>query len=477
MKNQIWPVATAVALVAASLSGCSSPLAGNDIYDRLERAGIPRPTQTDQKASASLLVAQDETTILPTTDITLADLLRRAEQTNPELRSSRYAVGVSAGQAWQAGLYPNPTVGVKSGEIGFEGDSSNTILGVTQPIVIGNRLRAAVAAADAEEAAKLADVERVRRKVFGRVAELHARVLELDAQLKLVDELISVASQTLGIAETRFEARAVAEPDVIRPRVEVHQLRADRQRIAQELIAAEKQLGLLLRTEPINADRLNEHIPLMPAPLDEAQLVADVELAHPALIVADLEIDAAAAMLDRIRAERVPDLKVSSGIGYSDEGDQGIAEIGVSAEIPVWDRRQGDIMSARFELMKRRQDKAITQTRLLSELAAEIGAYKAARDQLEVIRDQVVPDAQRAFEQIDESYRAGRASFIDLLDAQRTLMQSRRTLIELAGRASVARARVAAISGMGNLPATNQVQSHQFEPDPFTASNGAEENR
>lgn len=477
MKNQIWPVATAVALVAASLSGCSSPLAGNDIYDRLERAGIPRPTQTDQKASASLLVAQNETTILPTTDITLADLLRRAEQTNPELRSSRYAVGVSAGQAWQAGLYPNPTMGVKSGEIGFEGDSSNTILGVTQPIVIGNRLRAAVAAADAEEAAKLADVERVRRKVFGRVAELHARVLELDAQLKLVDELISVASQTLGIAETRFEARAVAEPDVIRPRVEVHQLRADRQRIAQELIAAEKQLGLLLRTEPINADRLNEHIPLMPAPLDEAQLVADVELAHPALIVADLEINAAAATLDRIRAERVPDLKVSAGIGYSDEGDQGIAEIGVSAEIPVWDRRQGDIMSARFELMKRRQDKAITQTRLLSELAAEIGAYKAARDQLEVIRDQVVPDAQRAFEQIDESYRAGRASFIDLLDAQRTLMQSRRTLIELAGRASVARARVAAISGMGNLPATNQVQSHQFEPDPFTASNGAEENR
>jgi len=477
MKNQIWPVATAVALIAASLSGCSSPFAGNDIYDRLERAGIPRPTQTDQKVSTSMLVAKDETSFLPTTDITLADLLRRAEQTNPELRSSRYAVGVSVGQAWQAGLYPNPTVGVKSGEIGFEGDSSNTILGVTQPFVIGNRLRATVAAADAEEAAKLADVERVRRTVFGRVAELHAKVLEFDAQLKLIDELISVASQTLSIAETRFEARAVAEPDVIRPRVEVHQLRADRQRIAQELIVAEKQLGLLLSTDPIKANRLKAQIPLIPAPLDETQLLADVEMAHPALIVADLEIDAAAANIDRIRSERMPDLNVSAGIGYSDEGNQGIAEIGVSTEIPIWDRRQGDIMSARFELMKRRQDKVIAQTRLLSELAAEVGAYNAARDQLAVIRDQVVPDAQRAFEQIDESYRAGRASFIDLLDAQRTLMQSRRTMIELAGRASVARARIAAISGMNNLPATNQTQSHQVEPDPFTASNEAEEIR
>ena len=457
-------MATAVALGAVALSGCTSPLASRDIYDRLERLGVPRPTQDDQQVSASPYMAQDDAATLPTTSVTLADLLQLAEQTNPELRSSRFAVGVSAGQAWQAGLYPNPTASVRSGEIGFDGDSSNTILGVTQPIVIGNRLRAAVAAADAEEAAKLAEVARVRREVFGRVAELHASVLERDAQIKLVDELISVASKTLSIAETRFEARAVAEPDVIRPRVEVYQLRADRQRLAQELAAAEKQLGLLLRTDPIGADRLIAQIPLMPEPLDEEVLVSAVKLAHPALIV-------------EVRAERVPDLNVSAGIGYSDEGDQGIAEIGVGAEIPLWDRRQGDIMSARFELMQRRQNKVVTQNRLLSTLAEELGAYNAARDQLAVIRDQVVPDAQRAFDQIDESYRAGRSSFIELLDAQRTLMQSRRTQIELAGRACVARARIAAICGMDNLVTQNQHTTEHAHMNTQTAPDGAEEDR
>ena len=468
-------MATAVALGAVALSGCTSPLASRDIYDRLERLGVPRPTQDDQQVSASPYMAQDDAATLPTTSVTLADLLQLAEQTNPELRSSRFAAGVSAGQAWQAGLYPNPTASVRSGEIGFDGDSSNTILGVTQPIVIGNRLRAAVAAADAEEAAKLAEVARVRREVFGRVAELHASVLERDAQIKLVDELISVASKTLSIAETRFEARAVAEPDVIRPRVEVYQLRADRQRLAQELAAAEKQLGLLLRTDPIGADRLIAQIPLMPEPLDEEVLVSAVKLAHPALIVEDREIEAAS--LDRIRAERVPDLNVSAGIGYSDEGDQGIAEIGVGAEIPLWDRRQGDIMSARFELMQRRQNKVVTQNRLLSTLAEELGAYNAARDQLAVIRDQVVPDAQRAFDQIDESYRAGRSSFIELLDAQRTLMQSRRTQIELAGRACVARARIAAICGMDNLVTQNQHTTEHAHMNTQTAPDGAEEDR
>jgi len=472
MKYRSWFPAATAALAVASMSGCSSPFSADDIYDRLERSGIPRP---DRAADAETISVRAGEATLPADGIVLADLLAQAERSNPDLRSSRSAVGIAAGQVWQAGLYPNPKAGVTSGEIGLEGDSSNTIVGVTQPIVIGNRLRAAVAAADAEEAAKLADVERVRREVFGRVAELHARVLELDAQLSLVDELISVATQTLDIAETRFEARAVAEPDVIRPRVEVHQLRADRQRIAQELTAAEKQLGLVLNSDPISASRLGSSIPTTPEPLDEEQLVATVEAAHPALIVADREVDAAEATLERIRAERVPDLNVTAGVGYSEEGDQGIAEIGVGAEIPLWDRRQGDIMSARFELMKRRQDKAATRNRLLSELAEHIGAYDAAREQLAVIRDQVAPDAQRAFDQIDESYRAGRASFIDLLDAQRTLMQSRRTLIELAGRASVARARIAAISGMDMLVESSHHQSEQIPMNPTTAPEGAKE--
>ncbi len=472
MKHRSWFPAAVAILAAASLGGCSGPLSADDIYDRLERSGIPRPNRA---ADAENLSPRSESTGLPADGITLADLLAQAERANPDLRSSRSAVGVAAGGAWQAGLYPNPTAGVTSSEIGFKGDSSNTIVGVTQPIVIGNRLRAAVAAADAEEAARLADVERVRREVYGRVAQLHARILELDAQLSLVDELISLATQTLDIAETRFDARAVAEPDVIRPRVEVHQLRADRQRIAHELRAAEKQLGLALNTAPISAPRLGSSISTTPGPLDEDRLIAAVDTAHPALVVADREVKAAEATLEHIRAERVPDLDVTAGIGYSEEGDQGIAELGVGAEVPLWDRRQGDIMSARFRLMKHRQDKAAIRNRLLSELAEHVGAYDAARDQLAVIRDQVAPDAQRAFDQIDESYRAGRASFIDLLDAQRTLMQSRRTLIELAGRAAVARARIAAISGMETLSESNRIQSEPLTMNPTTAPDGAKE--
>lgn len=471
MKIQRWHLVAALALCGTTGTGCSSPFTSEDIYERLSREGISRPNGTGAPLANR---SPNHDAGMPAEGVTLTDLLFLAEQANPELRSSRSAVGIAAGQAWQAGLYPNPMGYATSSEMGLEDDSPTVIVGIEQPIVIGNRLRAAVAEADAEETARLADVGRVRLEVFGRVAELHARVQSLDAQFELVDELISIGEKTLEIAVTRFQARAVAEPDVIRPRVEVHQLRADRQRIAQELAAVEKQLGLALDTDPISADRLESSISMTPMPLDEDHLAASVEAGHPALIVADREIDAAEAAIKRIRADRVPDLNLTAGVGYSEEDDQGIAEIGIGVEIPLWDRLQGDLVSARFDLMKRRSDKTATRNRLLSELADAKGAYDAAREQLRVIRDDVVPDAQRAFDLIDESYRAGRASFIDLLDAQRTLMQSRRTLIELAGRASVARARIAAISGTEALSGAIRHEIEQSSTNPTTAPPGAE---
>ena len=445
MKAQSWHCLVALGMCVIALIGCSSPLTSESLYQRLSLEGVPRPSRDD---TSSARHPNNTDTGLPAVGITLEDLLHRAERANPELRSSRSAVGVAAGQVWQAGLYPNPSAYANSGEIDFEGDSANTVVGVSQPIVIGGRLRAAVAAADAKEAAKLAD------------------------QLELIEELISIGEQTLHIAETRFEARAASEPDVIRPRVEVHQLRADRQRLVQELAAAEKQLGFILDTDLISADRLVSRISMNPVALDDERLMAVIEERHPKLIVADREIEVAQATMERIRAERVPDLNVSAGVGYSEESDGGIAEIGIGAEIPLWDRRQGDLMSARFELMKRRQDKAAIRNRLLSELAGAKGAYDAAREQLGIIRDDVVPDAQRAFDQIDESYRAGRASFIDLLDAQRTLMQSRRTLVQLAGQASVALARISAICGTEILFDADHEQSIT---NTTTAPSGAED--
>lgn len=472
MKSRTRYVPALLAALAAG--GCGGRLPEYDILDRLGERGVPPLVP---EASASDAESPASGRALPEKDITLTDLLRSAELVNPELQSARSAVGVAAGRTWQARLYPNPAIGVRAEDIGFRGDSVDTVVGVTQPIVIGGRLRAAGEAMDAEEAVRLAEINRIRREVFGRIAGYHARVLDLAAQIALADELLHLAEQTLSIAEERFAARAVSEPDVIRPRVEVAQLRADRRRLVRELEAAERQLGLELGTAPIGAGRLAAGVELDPEPLDEESLRSAVAAGHPALLASEREIRAAEAELERVRAERVPDLEIGAGVGYGEERDQGFLEFGVAAEIPVWDRRQGDLLAARYEIMRRRQALAARRNSLLSRLAEELGAYSAARDELAVLRESVAPDAERAFRQIDEAYRAGRASFLDLLDAQRTLMQSRRTLVELAGIASAAKARVAAIAGTELLAREGGRLDVHPESELQAAPDGAEDVR
>lgn len=448
--------------------GCSTPFRSDALSVYLVRAGV-EPLVQELESDTKQSEIQDQG--LDEHDLSLSQLLDYAESSNPELKAARLAIGSATSLSWQAGLYPNPSIEITSGEIGFRADSANTVIGVRQPIVIGSRLHASVAEGTAQKKVFDAEVVRVRLMIYGQIAELHAQVLGLNEQVLLVNELLSIAEQTLEIAELRFNERASAEPDVIRPRVEVYRLRADQIRISQELNTAQEQLGLLLNLKSVSAARLSDQIDLAPEPIRASVIREAVRNNHPILLVMDKKINAIEAKLNRIRAERVPDLQFHVGIGYSEEGDQGIAEIGVGAEIPLWDRRDGDIMAVRFDLMRVRQERVAVENQLLSELAGNLGEYASAVDQLNIIRDQVVPEAQRAFEQIEGSYRAGRASFIDLLEAQRSFIQSRRMLVELAGLAALSKARVAKMSGaeiLVNLSDT-QVTEHNSNPalDPY----------
>jgi len=410
---------------------------------------------------------------LPATGpITLADLLTLAESTNPDLAAARSEVGVAAGQAWQASLYPNPTVDVSSEDLAWRDGTSEakTTVGVTQPIILGDRRQAAVKAAGAEQSARLAEVEAKRRVLFGDIAVLYARLIAVRDQERLYAELHDLVAKTLSSAETRFEAKAAPETDVIRPRVEMYRVEASLARLKQERLTTAKELGLLVGDVTIDAERLDGSISLTPEALDVPQLESVVRQSHPSLAAADRKIESAAAKADQIRAEKTPDLDVRVGAGYNGELDSGVVDVGLGMTVPLWDRRDGDILSARFELMQAHQERAGIENELLRSLAGAVGEYEAAKAQLDTFREKIVPDAQRSFEQTSEGYQAGRASFLDLLDAQRTFTEARVTLAELASATAAARAKVIQVVGPDGLSspwgATSHTVNESSSPNP-----------
>ncbi|MCI0674970.1 MAG: TolC family protein [Phycisphaerales bacterium] len=465
----------AIVLIGLVHVGCASRDRGvadmeQRILEELRRDGIPGP-HNDSTSSAH--EAPSAHSALPDAGpISLADLLALAEARNPALAAARSEVGIAAGQVWQAHLYPNPRLEVASDEVPFDSgfDNGITTVSMTQPIVLGDRLSAATDAAEAEKAASRAKLELRAREIFGEIAQLHARLLAIRQAQTLYDELAELGGRTLSMARTRFEARAAPETEVIRPQIELHQIDLARARLIKENDAALRQLELLLGGVEIDADRLAGEVTDNPPAIDLDAVATQVRQGHPALAMADREIAAAQARLERIGAERVPDLEVRAGAGYQGEIDEGIFEVGAGVTLPLWDNRQGDILAARFDLMRARHLREATQNDLLGRLAEVHGEYESARAQLATVRDQIVPAALRSFEQTQEAYRGGRAVFLELLDAQRTVTEARATLIELGGAAAAARARMMQIVGSDLEQATETSTFESIQTQPLSGS-------
>ena len=430
--------------------GCAprSPLVfEQQILEDLRRDDIPDPHAVPSSDAA---VPSTLSQILPSTGpISLADLLAAAEAGNPSLAAARSEVGMAAGEIWQASLYPNPHLEVGSEEVPFRAGprEGTTMVSLTQPIVLGGRLEAAVDAAQAERAVSRANVEIRIREIFGEIAQLHARLLAIRQAEALYAELAVLGGQTLSVAQTRFEARAAPETEVIRPQIELYQIDLARGRLAKEKVAAAKGLALLLGGIEIDVARLSGEVADSPPVIDFEAVARIVRKSHPLLVAADREIDAAAARLARIRAERVPDLDVRAGAGYKGEGSEGVFEVGAGITLPLWDDRRGDLLAGRFAVLRARQQRIAVENDLLGRLVEVRGHYESACVQLRTVREQMVPAAARSYEQTQEAYRGGRAAFLELLDAQRTLAEARTTLIQLSGAAAEAHAGLLRIVG------------------------------
>lgn len=445
-------MAVVVAAGTAWLCGCAdgpeSSETGRRIVADLERAAIPLPNDRGEPQGGGRAGADTAPTLPSQGPIGLTDLWAAAEASNPDLAAARSRVGVAAGRALQASQVPNPTVDVKAEEVPFDEGFSRGIstVGVTQPIILGDRRHAAIDAADAEQRAALARLELRRREVLAGVSLLYGRlVMARDAE-ELNAELRAVVSQTLTIAQTRFEERAALEIEVLRPRIELDRLDISSAHLARQRRAAAEQLRLLLGGDDVDIDRLGDG-PAALTPLDLEALGRSVRSGHPALAVADHEIEAAAARLEGVKAERTPDLDLRIGAGYSGQDEEGIFEIGAGMEIPLWDQRRGDILSARFDLMRARQERRGAENDLLGRLSAAHADYESAREQWVATRERIVPAMQRAFEQTADAYRAGRTGFLDLLDAQRSLAEARLSLLEAGERAGAAGARLVELLG------------------------------
>lgn len=394
--------------------------------------------------------AEEETrSILGKQEITLADLFRLAELANPTLAAARNGVQAGIGRAEQAGLYPNPTLEIGVEELStIDADDRKEKVSFVQPLILGGRRGAAVAAARAEQETAAHAFHGVRRDLFRRVHTRWAEQLYFREANAAFSELLRVANHTLGIAQTRFDARAAPESQVTKALLEVYELEVAQQQLGQEQARGSAELSSLLGGARIPFDRLVGA--LDPDSISTSELLRSTALDdHPALQAAQRDIEAAEASLREAKAARIPDLGLFVAYGRYRAIDEGFVEAGLTVPLPIFNRNQGRVAETQ-SLAAQAQDRArIVHNDLEAALEVARQRYLIARDRLRAAVDRIVPAADRGLTQAEEGYRVGNSPFLELIDAQRTLANVRLRTLELTKDIIVAEAELMSLLGAG----------------------------
>lgn len=370
----------------------------------------------------SLAVAPADLAAAGSSPLTLERAVQAALARNPLIRAAEAEFEATRGALDQAGVRPNPTLGVDQEDT--RRDTSVTTVMLSQAIELGGKRTARVELA--RRGQDVAKAELATRRADVRATTIRAFFDALIAQerVKVAEESLSIATSGAAAAARRVLAGKVASTEETRARVaeansriEVRQAQADRAAALRALT-----LALGMPTGSISLlDGRAEALPRLP----EMEALAQRVEQAPALRLARSQVERASAAYEVERSRRLPDVTLSVGMRRAQELGRSQPMIGVSIPLPLFDSNRGGQLEA---LRKRDAAQAMAQAeeqRIRSETLQSLDQLQARSDEVAALQRDVLPGAQSAYEAASRGFELGKFSFLDVLDAQRTFLQAR----------------------------------------------------
>jgi cobalt-zinc-cadmium efflux system outer membrane protein len=169
--------------------------------------------------------------------------------------------------------------------------------------------------------------------------------------------------------------------------------------------------------------------------------------ASPEVARAQVEEDRAIAAIAVERARARPDPTLSAGLRYFHEYDEAALVVGVTIPLAFWDNNSGGVERAEAERSKARLEAGALRRNIEREAASAAAQIGIAAAEVEGIDARLLPAADQALQRAREGYAAGAFSYLDVLDAQRVLVDARLKRNSALGSYHRARAALARLTG------------------------------
>ncbi len=385
------------------------------------------------------------------TALGLAETLRRAADVGPDQAVARANVPIAAAEVRTARMFPNPTI---NGNGGRSEPVAAGILTLRLPILgqRGAHVRAAQRALEQTRLETELALWRLRRDA--RVAYYSA--VRADDELTIARQVAQLSRRVAQIAAERFDAGAGSMLEKLQAQLvddRAEQDVIDRQTV---LGVARLELARMIGTPGEPLPPLSDALERFGATPSLEVLLAEAERQHPELRALAAERFAAEARAHAARADLRPTFNLDLGVELLDpstcgnpDGPRCLGPRGaLSFDLPIFNWNGGPIARGEAEARAANIKRDAAAARIATAVRSADTNLSAAVVRARFYDERYVPAAVQVEAMAREGFAAGRTGLLPLIEAQRSLLDSRLGQAEARFAVQQARADLEEASGV-----------------------------
>lgn len=347
---------------------------------------------------------------------------------HPGMMRATAAIDAARGRAQQAGLWPNPILGIDGEEL--RTDEAKYGVFVEQEIPLGGRLGSARNAMLAEVERLEADRERVRGAIVADLRTAWYGALAAQRRIEVLDTVARLSIEAVEITAQLYNVGAADRPDVLESEVEAGRARLALASARNQLAAASRRLAAAAGDPALEAVVLAGTLDAKAPDLPRDATIQRILTASPRVLTARAAMRAAEARVTQARRLSAPELSLRGGAAWQRnesndrpgrEGWIGSFEAGIT--LPIFNRNQGGVAAALAEQRLAAADLSRLELDLNAEAHQTFSDYLTALRATEEYRTNLLTRAEEAYRLYLARYKEMAAAYPQVLIAQRSLMQ------------------------------------------------------
>lgn len=361
--------------------------------------------------------------------LALRDLIHETLERNPEFIAARKQWEAVSQRIVQAQSLDDPTLSVhwwnfpQSFNVGH---ANNTIIGLSQafPFPGKRTLKGQVASRSADMTEQ--SLRAKERDVIDRLKQGYYDLFLANKAIQIHHEQIDLLKQFFEIATVKFRTGEGSQVDVLKAQIELSTLYQRLPVLEQRRGTAQGRLNTLLDRDP--------RFPLGPPQEPrEGRFDQDLEdlyrvasTARPELKAADLAIQRNERSHALAQRQYYPDFNVAVQRFQNFQANDGFgAYVAMTVPFSFWTKPKYDagVQEAAAAVAAARADLHTAENLTRFQIRDLLAKVRASWEVAVLYRTTVLPQAEQGVEAARAGYRTGRASFLDLIDADRALRE------------------------------------------------------